>query len=211
MIEVKLGKRMSRDIVITDAKAADFLADPVSSEHLSPFMTGEKSLAQAAAELNISKSRMSYWVKKLLTFGFIKIMRVEKQGKHKVSIYASCADVFMVPLDLLIADPNKDVFESVPFERTLKRSLIHFKHQNLKGRFIRYAREEDNVVLEVFPQQTNTSGVIDHWGRVKLTKTQARMFYEEMNHLFTKIMQEGETDKGEKYVFKLVLVKQLSQ
>lgn len=202
---------MASELVITDPKAAAFLIDPVSSEHLAPFMTGEKSLAQASEELGISKSRMSYWVKKLLEFKFIKTLRVEKQGKHNVSIYGSSADVFMVPLDLITTDPNKDVFESVPFERTLKRSLVHFKHQNLKGRFIRYGRENDNVVLEVFPQQTKKSGVIDHWGRVELTKAQASIFYQEMDKLFTRMMQEAKNDEGKKYLFKLVLVEQWSQ
>jgi DNA-binding transcriptional regulator GbsR (MarR family) len=202
---------MSKELVITDPKAAAFLIDPVSSEHLSPFMTGEKNLSQAAEELGISKSRMSYWVNKLLKFKFIKLARVEKQGKHHVSIYKASADVFMVPLDLMTTDPNKDVFESVPFEKTLKRSLIHFKHQSLRGRYIRYARESDNVVLELSPQKTKKSEVIDHWGRVKLTKAQATTFYEEMNSLFNRIMEEAKNDEGKKYVFKLVLVEQWPQ
>ena len=202
---------MSKELVITDPKAAAFLIDPVNSEHLSPFMMGEKSLAQAAEALGISKSRMSYWVNKLLKLNFIKLARVEKQGKHNVSIYKASADVFMVPLDLMTTDPNKDVFESAPFEKTLKRSLVHFKHQNLKGRSIRYARENDNVVLEVFPQQTKKSGVVDHWGRVELTQAQANHFYEEMNKLFTKMMQEAKNGEGKKYVFKLVLVEQWTQ
>jgi DNA-binding transcriptional regulator GbsR (MarR family) len=216
MVGVKLFNVMteaaqSHERVITDPKVAAFLIDPVSSEHLSPFMTGEKSLAQAALELGISKSRMSYWVKKLLGFNLITIVRIEKQGKHNVSIYAASAEVFTVPLDVITTDPNKDVFESATFERTLKRSLVHFKHQNLKGRDIRYAKEHDNVLLELSPQQTKKFGVIDHWGRVKLTKAQANHFYEEMNKLFNTIMQEAENDKGKKYVFKLVLVEQWPQ
>jgi hypothetical protein len=202
---------MASESIITNPRVAAFLIDPVSSEHLSPFMTGEKSLAQAAAELGLGKSRMSYWVKKLLEFNLIKITRMEKQGKHKVSIYCASADVFIVPLDLITTDPNKDVFESVPFERALKRSLVHFKHQNLKGRSIRYAKENDNVVLELSPQHTKKSGMVDHWGRVSLTKAQASYVYEEMNKLFNTIMQEAENDKGKKYVFKLVLVEQFPQ
>lgn len=202
---------MTNELVITNPKAAEFLIDPVSSEHLSPFMLGEKSLSQAAAELGLGKSRMSYWVKKLLEFNLIKVSRIEKQGKHKVSIYRASAEVFTVPLDLITTDPNKDVFESVPFEKTIKRSLVHFKHQNLKGRSIRYARENDNVVLELSPQQTKKTEMVDHWGRIRLTKAQASHFYEEMNKLFNKIMQEAQNDRGKKYAFKLVLVEQWPQ
>lgn len=197
--------------VVEDPKAAAFLIDPVSSEHLAPFMMGEKSLAQAAEELNISKSRMSYWVKKLLKFDLIRVVRVEKQGRHHASIYCSSADVFIVPLDTMTADPNKDIFESVPFERTLKRSLVHFKHQALKGRHIRYGRENENVVLDVFPQQAKKSETVDQWGRVELTKAQASLFYEEMNNLFDKIMQASKTGQDKKYLFKLVLVEQWPQ
>ncbi len=202
---------MANELVITHPKAAAFLIDPVSSEHLAPFMLGEKSLAQAADELGLSKSRMSYWIKKLLEFNLIDVVRVEKQGRHNVSVYKASAEVFMVPLDAISADPNKDVFESVPFEKTLKRSLVHFKHQTLKGRYIRYARENENVVLEVFPQQRKKLGIVDHWGRVELTKAQASVLYEEMTHLFDKIMRESKNDTGKKYVFKLVLVEQWPQ
>jgi DNA-binding transcriptional ArsR family regulator len=202
---------ISNELVIDNPKTAAFLIDPASSEHLAPFMMGEKSLAQAAEELGVSKSRMSYWVKKLLNLNLITTVRVEKQGKHHVSIYSASADVFIVPLDMIITDPNKDVFESVPFERTLKRSLIHFKHQILKGRHIRLERERDNVVLDVFPKQTKKSDMVDQWGRVKLTKAQASAFYEEMNGLFNKIMAEAKNDQGKKYLFKLVLVEQWPQ
>ncbi len=201
----------STELIIADPKAAAFLIDPASSEHLAPFMMGEKTLAQAAEELSISKSRMSYWVKKLLKLNLITTLRVEKQGKHHVSIYHASADIFIVPLDTIITDPNKDVFESVPFERTLKRSLIHFKHQTLKGRHIRFERESDNVVLDVFPKQSKKSDMVDKWGRVELTKAQASLFYEEMNDLFNKIMKEAKNDQGKKYLFKLVLVEQLPQ
>jgi DNA-binding transcriptional ArsR family regulator len=199
-----MAKIMSNELVIEDPKTAVFLIDPASSEHLAPFMTGERSLAQAAEELGLSKSRMSYWVKKLLKLNLITTVRVEKQGKHHVSIYHASADVFVVPLDMTITDPNKDVFESVPFERTLKRSLIHFKHQTLKGRHMRFERESDNVVLDVFPKQTKKSDMVDQWGRIKLTKAQVSIFYEEMN-------EEAKNDQGKKYLFKLALVEQWSR
>lgn len=201
----------SNEIVIDDPKTAAFLIDPASSEHLAPFMMGEKSLAQAAEELGLSKSRISYWVKKLLKFHLISVVRVEKQGKHYVSIYGASADVFIIPLDMMTTDPNKDIFESVPFERTLKRSLVHFKHQALKGRHIRYGRENENVVLDVFPQQVKRSETVDQWGRVELTKAQATLFIEEMNNLFDNIMGASKNDQGKKYLFKLVLVEQLPQ
>jgi hypothetical protein len=197
--------------VVKDPRAAAFLIDPVSSEHLAPFMVGEKSLAQAAAELGISKSRMSYWVNKLLKFDFIRVVRVEKQGKHHASIYRSSAEVFIVPLDTLTTDPNKDVFESAPFERAIKRSLVHFKHEALRGRHIRYGRENENVVLDVLPRQATKPEMVDQWGRVELTKAQAKLFYQEMNRLFEKIMQASSDKQGEKYLFKLVLVEQWPQ
>ncbi|MGL4608571.1 MAG: hypothetical protein ACRCYY_02635 [Trueperaceae bacterium] len=194
--------------VVADPKAAAFLIDPVSSEHLAPFMLGEKSLAQAAEALSISKSRMSYWVNKLLAFDLIREVRVEKQGRHHASIYCSSADAFIVPLDAMMADPNEDIFESVPFEKTLKRSLVHFKHGALKGRYLRYAKEENNVVLDVFPPQVQKAELVDQWGRVELTGAQASLFHKEMNALFEKIMGASQDKQGKKYLFKLVLVEQ---
>ena len=199
------------ELVINDLEAAAFLVEPANSEHLSPFMTGEKSLSEAASELGLSKSLMGYWVKKLLRLNLITVLRVEKRGKHNVPIYGARAEAYIVPLDVLTADPNKDVFASANFERDLKRSLVHHKHQSLRGRHVRYAREAENVVLEVLPRKEEASALADHWGQVGLTKAQASEFYREVNALFNRIVEEAKDDGGQKYLFKLVLVEQWPQ
>lgn len=199
------------ELVIDNLEAAAFLVDPVNSEHLSPFMTGQKSLAQAAGELGLSKSLMSYWVKKLLRLNLIATLRIEKQGKHNVSIYGALAEAYIVPLDLLITNPHNDIFASAQFERLLKRSLIHHKHQNLSGRYVRYAREGGNAVLEVLPRRRQQPEVADHWGQVSLTKAQADLFYQEINRLFERIVHDANDGSGQKYMFKLVLVEQWPQ
>lgn len=194
------------ELVVEDLEVATFLVDPVNSEHLSPFMTGEKSLSEAAAELGLSKSLMSYWVKKLLRFGLIITVRVEKRGRHKVPIYGPKAEAYVVPLDRMTTDPNKDVFASAQFERSLKRSLVHHKHQNLKGRYVRYGREGDNAVLEVLPRQPQRKELADHWGQVNLTEAEAKRFYQEINRLFEEIISVAKNDSGKKHLFKLTLV-----
>ncbi|MDX2004789.1 MAG: hypothetical protein SFU83_05875 [Meiothermus sp.] len=200
----------SDELVIEDPQVGAFLADPVSSEHLAPFMTGEKSLAEAALELGLSKSLMSYWVKKLLKLGLIRAARVEKRGRHHVSVYRASAGAFIVPIDLLAADPNKDVFEAAPFERTLKRSVVHFKHQSLRGRYLRYGREGGNVVLDVLPRQTLRPELTDNWARVGLSEAQAARFNGEINQLFNRLLEESD-DGAKKYMVKLVLVEQWPQ
>ena len=201
----------TNEVTIRDVKTAAFLINPTNAEHLAPFMTGDKTLSEAAAELGISKSLMSYWLKKLERFGLVRTVRTEKQGRHKVAVYAACADAFIVPLDLVITDPNKDPFDALPFERALKRSQIHFKHENLRGRFIRLAKEDDNVVLDVVPRQTRKLALADHWGRVNLTRAQAHRFYQEIDELFGRIVKDAKSSGGRKYMFKLVLVEQWPQ
>lgn len=198
------------EVVIENPEVGTFLADPASSEHLAPFMSGDRSLTEAAVELGISKSLMNYWVQKLLKLGLIRVVRVVKRGRHNVSIYTATAEAFLVPIDLLVADPNKDVFEAAPFERTLKRSVVHFKHQSLRGRYLRYGREGGNVVLDVLPRQAVRPELTDNWGRVGLTKSQAAHFTKEINQLFNRILEESD-DGAKKYMVKLVLVEQWPQ
>lgn len=95
---------------IDTPQAAKFFTHAINVNHLNPFVAGEKSLADAARELDISTNRMNYWVNKLQGLDLIYTVRVEKRGRHRVSIYRATADVFVVPVVLLPTDSDEDIF-----------------------------------------------------------------------------------------------------
>jgi predicted transcriptional regulator len=80
---------LANKVLIDTPLAAMFFVDLTRAKHLRPFMVQETSLSEAAHFLNISKTRMSYWVKKLQGLNLIEKVRVEKRGKHNVPIYRS--------------------------------------------------------------------------------------------------------------------------
>jgi DNA-binding transcriptional ArsR family regulator len=197
---------------IDNPKAAAFFVDVVNIKHLEPFMAGEASLSEAAQKLKLGKSRMSYWVKKLLELNLIYTVRVEKHGRHRVAIYRSSADIFIIPIELVTHQPDEDVFRFDTFEGAVKRSLVHFAHNNFKGWHIRYALEQGTSTLHVLPQSSMKDiDVTNYWGQIKLNKTQATALHQEMKKLFEKFTAEAQNNKGKDHVFKLVLVEQWPQ
>ena len=203
----------SNELVIDNPKAATFFTELANVAYLEPFVVAETTLSEAAQKLKLSKSRMSYWLKKMLELDLIYTVRVEKRGRHHVSIYRSRADVFIIPVKLVSENPNEDIFDFDTFEHTVKRSLIHFAHSHFRGWHIRYALEQGASTLHVLPQGNTIKEleVTNSWGQIKLTKTRAKVFHQELKNLFDKLMEESQHDKGKKYVFKLVLVEEWPQ
>ena len=68
-------------VTIHDASTAQFFADFARIGRLEPFMLRECSLAEAAAQLGISKSLMGYWVKIMLERGLIAVEKMLEPGR----------------------------------------------------------------------------------------------------------------------------------
>ena len=83
--------------VVTDPVQARFLTDPAKKTFLVPFLARELRVAQAAAEVGCSVSRVLYQVRTLLDAGLLQIVRVEPRTGRAVKVYRSVHDAYFVP------------------------------------------------------------------------------------------------------------------
>ena len=98
---------------IQTARAARVLADPTERRFLKPFMAGEKTLSEAAAELGLKLNAMHYHVKKLLALDLIEVVREEPRGGRALKVYGASADEFFAPFDVTPYDSLESLTEEM--------------------------------------------------------------------------------------------------
>ena len=87
------------DLLVTHPAAVEILWLPDKRHYLKPFLGRSTDLAGASAELGMAKPAMSYWIKRLLEADLIRVERVEKRARHRVSFYRCVADRLRVSLE----------------------------------------------------------------------------------------------------------------
>lgn len=87
------------DLEITDPAAVEILWHPEKRVNLKPFVGRSVDLASAAEQLGVSKTAMSYWIGRLVDVGLIRLVRVEKRGRHRIRHYRCVADRLRVNLN----------------------------------------------------------------------------------------------------------------
>jgi DNA-binding Lrp family transcriptional regulator len=195
---------------IDSPEAAKFFTHAINVDHLNPFVAGEKSLSEAAEELNISKHRMSYWVKKLQGLDLIYRVRIEKRGRHRVSIYRATADMFVVPVRLLPTDSDEDIFQLATFEQKVKRSLADFKHTHMKDWLLRYELVHGMALLKIEPPENRKEElkVVNSWGQLNLSEAQAEAFRRDVERVLRKYAKEAKDNQGKSFLYKMVVVEE---
>jgi DNA-binding transcriptional regulator GbsR (MarR family) len=188
--------------------AAKFFTHAINVNHLNPFVAGEKSLAEAAQDLNLSKNRMNYWVNKLQKLDLIYTVRVEKRGRHRVPIYRATADVFIVPVELLPTDSDEDVFQLATFEQKVKRSLADFKHTYMKDWQLRYELVKGVALLKIEPPEKRKEEleVVNSWGQLNLSEKQAEAFRRDVERVLEQYQKASRNNQGKSFLYKMILV-----
>jgi hypothetical protein len=139
--------------LIDNHDAALFFTSFDNVQYLQPFILSEHSLSEAARTLNISKTRMSYWLTKMQALNLIRVVRVEKRGKHNVPVYHAVADMFRVPLELLPIESDEAILEANTknFEQAVKLSLVRTGRKYAEGWHICCHVLEGRVRLDITP------------------------------------------------------------
>ncbi len=196
--------------IIDTLTVAKFFTHAINVDHLTPFVAGEKSLAEAAQELNISKNRMSYWVNKLLELDLIYTVRIEKRGKHHVSIYQATAERFVIPIALLPSDSDEDIFQLAIFDEKVKRSLADFKHTHMKDWLLHFELVSGEAQLKIEPPQGHKEKlkVVNSWGQINLSDKQAEAFQDELNHILEHYLKVSKKNQGKRFLYKMILVEE---
>jgi DNA-binding transcriptional ArsR family regulator len=188
---------------------AAFLVNRTSVRYLHPFMHQERSLAEAAQFLEISKSRMGYWLKKLLEMNLIRLVRTEKRGKHRVPVYTATAEVFIMPIELIQPDADENLLSlnAKDFERSAKRSLLHTARMSSDRWNVRFSFIDGTGKLDVVPVGDDIEEIVNHWGRLQFSAPQAKLFRQELLGLVERFVQAS-SSKGKRYLYKIMMVEE---
>src|SRR5918998_3432491 len=84
-------------LVVSTAEGARALTDIRSMRALRPFVGQTRTLSAAAAEADMTLSRLSYWVRRFLALGLVQVVEIERRTGSPIRHYRATRDVFFVP------------------------------------------------------------------------------------------------------------------
>lgn len=194
---------------LENPEAALFFVQLTSVRHLYPFMGQETSLGEAAERLHITKSHMSYWLRKMLRMGVIEQTRVVRRGKHNVPLYRTTAEAFTFPTEQVPVATDEEILtlNSRTFEAMERRSIVRCSSNNNPGWKIRFSFDERVPRLQMLPPTglVQDDEVLNKWGCLALSKSQAKALRGEIMQLLERYSAQ-ETLGGKDHLYKFLLV-----
>jgi DNA-binding transcriptional ArsR family regulator len=161
-----------KELKLTTPEAASFFLEASKVNHLQPFLLGEQSLADAAKLLGLSKTRMSYWLSKMLELNLIEQVQVEKRGKHNVPIYRARAETFRIPLEAIPVESDEALMDinTKAFEQQVKYSLIRSGRKYAEGWHLCCALREGKMWRDIVPGSGNLEDakIANYFGKLRL-------------------------------------------
>jgi len=128
---------------VRDERQARLLLDPESLRFFRPFLARERTVSQAAAEVNCAPSVMLYRVGTFLRAGLLEIVREEPRRGRPMKIYRSTHDEYFIPYALTPHATLEEAFLEV-FEanyRRVARAVAELHKERWDG--YRLTREPD--------------------------------------------------------------------
>ena len=196
---------------LESVEAAEFFVSPTSSRHLEPFVRGECSLAEAAKALGIGKTRMSYWLGKLLQLGLIEEVRIEDRGRYKVPIYCATADVFTVPLEKIPAESDEQILEihARGFIEAERRAVIQKAREHAEEWYMEYRLWNGQAQRNFVPKTDKSeSPFVLSFGTIHLTDSVAQQARQELEDLIRRYGAQANPE-GKGYLFKFLMVEEV--
>lgn len=215
---------LSRDLVIVrDATAARFVADPKVARFLEPFMGQERSASAVAYELGVKVSSMLYRINQLLDLGLLHVARIEPRRGRPVKHYRATADTFFVPFELTDAETLEVLSSSSMGElkRLLEMSLgaVHESvGRTFEGWGVRLTRDQEgqldrSLVPEAWSAATSFQDLsLDprapaFWNQhcvLDLTEAEAKALQRELSEVYGRYYRRNEADRRA-YIVRLAM------
>lgn len=211
-------------MVVRDARAARFIADPHASRFLEPFMGGERTASAVAGELGVRVSSMLYRIRQLLELGLLQVVRVEPRRGRAVRYYQAVADSFFVPFELTDADTFGALGSSSALElRRLLETSLGAAHEAMgrtfEGGGVRLMRDQEGRIDRTltheavsaeatsFPELALDSRAPALWDQhctLDLTGAEAKAFQRELSELYGRYYRRAGDDR-QPYIVRLAL------
>jgi hypothetical protein len=118
------------ELAVRDAAAAELLTDVRATRFLKPFMGRACGLSEAARELGVGRSLMSYWTGRLQGAGLLVAVPAEVARR---SAWRASADSFVVALQDLPQDSDAAVLDRymAPGFEQLKQALLRVARRDV--------------------------------------------------------------------------------
>jgi len=179
------------DLEITDPAAVEILWHVEKRLNLKPFFGRSADLASAAEQLGVSKTAMSYWIGRLLGVGLIRLVRVEKRGRHRIRHYRCVADRLRVNLNEAPLASYEGVLDDftqrwhMQARAAMARSLA--KQAPDLELCIANTGAAAGLSTTVLPRPgrpTPPDDFIQYWARLWLTEDETKQLANELNALY---------------------------
>lgn len=203
--------------LVTDTPAAEFLTSPKTRYLLSPFMEQERSMAEAAALLEMKFPALHRRVRQMVKLGLLEVSREETRAGHRIKFYSATSPEFIVPLE---ATPSTDLetFIGDGFRGSatlLSRGVVRemtaraprwgfriFWNDEVGGVFQEAtALSEAGTLLE--PSTLSRRSFYGDCG-LRLMQDDAQAFGAELQTLYEKYLSLSQVDEEEPYFFLFV-------
>jgi transposase len=144
-------------LVVTDPAMVEVLVAPKTARFFLAFLAREVSANEVAKELEVSVSRLLYWIRRAEACGLLRVSRTERRAGRPVRYYRSVADVIFLPAD---ATDETDLVQvlrlwSDPWQALFVESVVRaLRRVKLTGlRFSRSAGGRIDIKYASGPQE----------------------------------------------------------
>lgn len=211
-------------MVVRDARAARFVADPHASRFLEPFMGRERTASAVAAEVGVRVSSVLYRIKQLLGLGLLEVARTEPRRGRAVKHYRAAAESFFVPFELTDAETvgALGARSALEMKRLLEASLGAAHEavgQTFEGSGVRLRRDQEGRIDRTltheaisaeatsFPELVLNSRAPALWDQhslLDLTVAEAKALQRELGEVFGRYYRPNSPDRRP-YIVRLAL------
>lgn len=133
-------------------EAADTLTNPDKYYYLIPFMRTERTLSEAARDLNIKPNALFYQVKRLETLGLIYVVRVQQRKGRASKVYRASAQRFIIPFKSTSAETMESIMHRMrePADKKIIEAYLKTMHDHTENFGLWLSLADDNLMEMVY-------------------------------------------------------------
>lgn len=186
------------EMAVTDPAATALLVDEKARHFLRPFMPQACGLSEAARQLGVGRSLVSYWVGRLGKAGLLQA-EADPQGRK---VWRSTADCFVVALRDMPMDSDAAVLSGHmdgAYER-MKQALLRVARQEESNWQFRVSHTAQGVVHAITPRSGNLADVklLNNRATIRLSAAQGAALRKELDDVLARYVQMHATGSGRK-------------
>jgi len=200
--------------VVREREAASLLMNPTTLRQLAPFLGRDRTVSQAARELDQLPNTVLKRVQRFLRAGLLEVAREVPRRGRPVKLYRTVAALFFVPFEATAAESLEAALaeRDAYWERLLRRNVVRARMEALGTWGTRVYRDERGrlqVQTAVTPEADATTldadapAVLSSWrDSVMLDFEDAKALQREMYALLLRYEQK---QGAQRYIVRLAL------